>query len=48
MRAFADLIERLILTPRRNAKLQLLQHYFARTPDPDRGYALAALTARST
>src|SRR5690606_10832056 len=28
----------------RNAKLRLMRDYFASTPDPDRGYALAALT----
>ena len=44
MRAFADLLERLAFTPSRNAKLQLLQHYLERTPDPERGYAFAALT----
>ena len=44
MRGFADLLERLAFTPSRNAKLQLLQHYLERTPDPDRGYAFAALT----
>ena len=44
MRAFADLLDRLILTPSRNAKLTLLVRYFRTTPDPDRGYALAALT----
>ena len=44
MRAFANLIERLILTPQRNGKLRLMQAYFRETPDPDRGYALAALT----
>ncbi len=44
MKAFANLLERLAFTPARNAKLQLLQHYLAVTPDPDRGYALAALT----
>jgi DNA ligase-1 len=30
--------------PRRNAKLRLLADYFARTPDPERGWALAAMT----
>src|SRR5215212_8684083 len=30
--------------PRRNAKLRLLVDYFRHTPDPDRGYALAAMT----
>ena len=44
MRAFARLLERLAFTPARNAKLTILRHYLERTPDPDRGYALAALT----
>jgi DNA ligase-1 len=44
MRAFANLLERLAFTPARNAKLRLLRHYLETTPDPDRGYALAALT----
>ncbi|WP_347139125.1 cisplatin damage response ATP-dependent DNA ligase [Paracoccus sp. SSK6] len=44
MRAFANLLERLAFTPARNAKLRLLRHYLEATPDPDRGYALAALT----
>ncbi|MBN8293522.1 cisplatin damage response ATP-dependent DNA ligase [Rhodobacter sp. NTK016B] len=44
MKAFADLLERLAFTPGRNAKLALLERYFRDTPDPDRGYALAALT----
>lgn len=44
MKAFAHLLERLAFTPARNAKLRLLRHYLAATPDPDRGYALAALT----
>ncbi len=44
MKAFAALLERLAFTPARNAKLQILQHYLERTPDPDRGYAFAALT----
>ena len=43
MRAFARLLENLLFTPGRNAKLALLADYFATTPDPDRGYALAAL-----
>ena len=43
MRAFARLLESLLFTPGRNAKLALLTDYFASTPDPDRGYALAAL-----
>jgi DNA ligase-1 len=44
MKAFAALLERLAFTPARNAKLQLLRQYLERTPDPDRGWALAALT----
>lgn len=44
MKAFSELIDRLVLTPSRNGKLRLLRDYFATTPDPDRGYALAALT----
>lgn len=44
MQAFAALLDRLILTPGRNAKLTLLADYFAETPDPSRGWALAALT----
>ena len=43
MQAFADLIDRLTLTPQRNGKLRLLQAYFSEVPDPDRGYAVAAL-----
>jgi len=42
--AFAALLERLILSPARNIKLRLMQEYFRSAPDPDRGYALAALT----
>ena len=44
MRGFAHLLERLAFTAARNAKLRLLRHYLEQTPDPDRGYALAALT----
>ena len=44
MRAFAELLDRLSLTPSRNAKLVLLRDYLRVTPDPDRGWALAALT----
>ncbi|GJD86557.1 MULTISPECIES: cisplatin damage response ATP-dependent DNA ligase [Methylobacterium] len=44
MNAFAELLDRLAYEPRRNAKLRLLQDYFARTPDPERGYALGAMT----
>lgn len=44
MQAFAALLDRLVLTPGRNGKLRLLVDYFGATPDPDRGYALAAIT----
>jgi DNA ligase-1 len=44
MRAFADLLERLVYTRSRNAKLKLIGDYLQATPDPDRGWALAALT----
>ena len=44
MDAFAALLDRLVVTPQRNGKLQLLVDYFAAAPDPDRGYALAAIT----
>ncbi|KQV32491.1 ATP-dependent DNA ligase [Rhizobium sp. Root1203] len=43
MKAFADLLDRLVLTPSRNGKLKLLADYFRDTPDPDRGYGLAAI-----
>lgn len=42
--AFADLLERLVFTPGRNAKLALLRGWFATQPDPDRGVGLAAIT----
>lgn len=44
MQAFADLLDRLILTPSRNGKIALMVRYFAETPDPERGWALAAIT----
>jgi DNA ligase-1 len=44
MRAFAELLDRLSLTGSRNAKLTLVRDYLKVTPDPDRGWALAALT----
>ncbi|MEW6017981.1 MAG: cisplatin damage response ATP-dependent DNA ligase [Pseudomonadota bacterium] len=48
MRAFAELLDRLSLTASRNAKLTLVRDHLARTPDPDRGWALAALTGDLT
>jgi DNA ligase-1 len=44
MRAFSQLLDALVYTSARNAKLKLIGDYLKRTPDPDRGYALAALT----
>ncbi len=44
MRAFAELLDRLSLTGSRNAKLTLVRDYLRETPNPDRGWALAALT----
>jgi DNA ligase 1 len=44
MNRFAFLIDRLAYEPRRTAKLRLLTEYFRETPDPERGWALAALT----
>jgi DNA ligase-1 len=44
MNRFAQLLDRLAYEPSRNAKLRLLTDYFRGTPDPDRGYALAAIT----
>ena len=48
MRAFAELLDRLSLTASRNAKLTLVRDYLRETPDPDRGWALAALTGDLT
>ena len=44
MEAFAALIDALVYTRSRNEKLRLIAAYLAATPDPDRGWALAALT----
>jgi DNA ligase-1 len=44
MKAFSDLLDRLIYTRSRNTKLRLIGDYLRATPDPDRGWALAALT----
>ena len=44
MNRFAALLDRLAYEPRRNAKLRLMADYFAHTPDPERGFALAAMT----
>ncbi len=44
MRGFATLIDTLIYTRSRNAKLAAIAQYLQQTADPDRGWALAALT----
>jgi len=44
MNRFAELLDRLSFEPGRNNKLRLITQYFREVPDPDRGYALAALT----
>lgn len=44
MEAFARLLDRLIYTRSRTAKLALIADYLRATPDPDRGWAMAALT----
>ena len=44
MNRFAELLDRLAYEPGRNNKLRLITGYFREVADPDRGYALAALT----
>src|SRR5436190_7479113 len=44
MNRFAALLERLAYEPSRHRKLRLMTGYFRETPDPERGYALAAIT----
>ena len=44
MKRFAALLDRLSYEPSRNNKLRLMADYFATTEDPERGWALAALT----
>ena len=44
MQLFAELLDKLVLTPSRNRKIALLVAYFRVAPDPDRGWALAVLT----
>ncbi len=44
MRAFAALMDRLAFTPGRKEKLRAIRLHLDRTPDPCRGWALAALT----
>ena len=44
MRAFSQLLDDLVYTRSRNTKLKLIGDYLRETPDPDRGFGLAALT----
>lgn len=44
MNRFAALVDALVFMPSRNGKIRLLGDFFATVPDPDRGWALAALT----
>ena len=48
MNRFAELLDRLAYEPGRNNKLRLITAYFRKVEDPDRGYALAALTGASS
>src|SRR5580704_9189672 len=48
MNRFAELLDRLTYEPGRNNKLRLLTDYFRSTADPERGWALAALTGALT
>jgi DNA ligase-1 len=41
---FAALLDRLAYEPRRNGKIALVADYLRATPDPERGWALAAMT----
>ena len=44
MEEFAALVDALVYTRSRNEKLRLIAAYLRATPDPDRGWALAALS----
>jgi DNA ligase 1 len=48
MNRFAQLLDRLGYEPGRNNKLRLMTEYFHSVPDPERGFALAALTGALT
>jgi DNA ligase-1 len=48
MNRFAQLLDRLGYEPGRNNKLRLMTEYFRSVPDPERGWALAALTGALT
>ena len=44
MNRFAEMLDGLTFTPSRLGKLRLMKHYFEGSADPERGWALAALT----
>jgi DNA ligase-1 len=44
MIAFSNMLERLVFSPGRLAKIAILRNYFETQPDPERGIALAAIT----
>ena len=48
MNKFAEMLDRLAYEPGRNAKLRLIADYLRTTADPERGWALAALTGALT
>ncbi len=48
MKRFAELLDRLAYEGGRNNKLRLMTDYFRSVPDPERGWALAALTGALT
>jgi DNA ligase 1 len=48
MNRFAALLDRLAFEHGRNNKIRLMTEYFRVTPDPERGWALAALTGALT
>ena len=43
MNRFAHLLDRLAFEHARNAKLRLMADYFRTVPDPERGWAFAAM-----
>jgi DNA ligase-1 len=48
VKRFAELLDRLAYEPGRTNKLRLITDYLHSTPDPERGWALAALTGALT
>ncbi|NVK54106.1 MAG: cisplatin damage response ATP-dependent DNA ligase [Alteromonadaceae bacterium] len=48
MKSFSELLQQLYFTSSNNEKSCLLRDYLARTPDPDRGWTIAALAGTLT